>query len=320
MVDNHRHKGHTMSYYYKYQFVSPEHIYANVKEELKSYFDTGAVDDLMFPVWTNKCLRRLGRGSFTIEPVVLHMDNFECKLPPDFKWVREAWMVTSILPITHQVPGAYYRNVTTCLNTDYDHQEPGGICYNDCNPELVNLTYKTTTQKTDFPIQLNYLLTPGNIQCREKCDRSSPNLATSSPDTFDIHGNKFVTNFDQGLVYLTYYSEGLDDSGYSLIPDNYRIQEFIEAFIKQKVFEQLCNQITDETYNQIEAKLQRYTQAANEAYIIAETESKKQTVYEKRNAILREQHSLDNYITQMYGNPRRRGGFFRRGPSRYLNG
>ena len=30
-----------MSYYYKYDFVSPEPLYATVKEELKSYFDTG---------------------------------------------------------------------------------------------------------------------------------------------------------------------------------------------------------------------------------------------------------------------------------------
>ena len=28
-----------MSYYYKYNFISPEPIYATVKEELKSYFD-----------------------------------------------------------------------------------------------------------------------------------------------------------------------------------------------------------------------------------------------------------------------------------------
>ena len=55
-----------MSYYYKYSFISPEPLYATVKEELKSYFDTGAVDDLMFGTWTDKALRKLGKSSYSI--------------------------------------------------------------------------------------------------------------------------------------------------------------------------------------------------------------------------------------------------------------
>ena len=55
-----------MAYYYKYNFVSPEPIYSIVKEELKSYFDTGAVDDLMFPTYLDKCLQKMGRSSYVI--------------------------------------------------------------------------------------------------------------------------------------------------------------------------------------------------------------------------------------------------------------
>ena len=55
-----------MSYYYKYNFVSPEPVYATVKEELKSYFDTGAVDDLLFPTYLDKALKKLGRTTFVI--------------------------------------------------------------------------------------------------------------------------------------------------------------------------------------------------------------------------------------------------------------
>lgn len=47
-----------MSYYYKYTFTSPESIYSLVKEEFKSYFDTGAVDDLLFPTYLDKCLKK----------------------------------------------------------------------------------------------------------------------------------------------------------------------------------------------------------------------------------------------------------------------
>ena len=37
-----------MSNYYKYNFISPEGIFAIIKEEFKSYYDTAAIDDLMF--------------------------------------------------------------------------------------------------------------------------------------------------------------------------------------------------------------------------------------------------------------------------------
>ena len=55
-----------MSYYYKYNFVSPEPIFAEVKEELRSYFDTGMVDDILFPKYVEDCLKRLGRSSYKI--------------------------------------------------------------------------------------------------------------------------------------------------------------------------------------------------------------------------------------------------------------
>jgi hypothetical protein len=295
-----------MSYYYKYQFVSPDSLYAKIKEELKSYFDTGAIDDLLFPVWTNKCLQRLGNGSLKIEHVVLNMADFQCKLPPDFSKVREAWLTTSVVPVAHQIPGAYYREITTCLNPDY---VPDPNCFTNCNPELVNLTYKTTTQEAEFPLVLKHLLQPGNVNARLHCEANCPNLnvvnnALNQVDAFDIEGDKFRTNFREGIVYLMYYAEKTDEEGYQLIPDNYRIQEFIEAFIKQKIFEQLYNQVVDETFNQIERKYQVYKQMADEAYIIALTETKKETVYDKVKAAFRQQHSLDQFIVNMYGNPR----------------
>ena len=66
-----------MSYYYKYNFTSPEPIYSIVKEEFKSYFDTGAVDDLMFPTYLDKCLRKLGRTSYVIAQEILHIEDYE---------------------------------------------------------------------------------------------------------------------------------------------------------------------------------------------------------------------------------------------------
>ena len=78
-----------MSYYYKYTFTSPESIYSLVKEEFKSYFDTGAVDDLLFPTYLDKCLKKLGRSSYIISEDVIEIDNFQGRLPDNFYAVRE---------------------------------------------------------------------------------------------------------------------------------------------------------------------------------------------------------------------------------------
>jgi hypothetical protein len=74
--------------------------------------------------------------------------------------------------------------------------------------------------------------------------------------------------------------------GNQLIPDNFRIREYVEHFIKYKVFETLVNQINDETFNQLQQKLVYYKQLSDEAFIMADIELKKQTVWEKQRRIV----------------------------------
>ena len=97
-----------MAYYYKFNFVSPDPIYSTVKEELKSYFDTGAVDDLLFPTYLDKCLRKLGRATYVIAETALVVDNFEARLPDNFYAVREAWMCTVINGFPYQTANSFY--------------------------------------------------------------------------------------------------------------------------------------------------------------------------------------------------------------------
>lgn len=306
-----------MSYYYKYKFVSPDPLFARVKEEMKSYFDANAVDDLMFPVWTEKCLKKLGRSSWKISQALLFMDNFEAKLPPDFVDVRECWLTAQLLSPQFRKPGAYFTQITTTLNKPYDPCNPALNC-DPCNPDVLTVVTKTQTEVTQ-PIRLKYLLTPGNVTVRrDHCNTPHTGCLNSNAETFgltnkgltfDIRDGKLITNFRMGDVYLMYYSDQRDDSGQQLIPDNYRIQEFIEAFLKQKLFEQLYNQIVDETFNQIEKKYIFYKQLSDEAYILADIEVKKKTIYEKARQIRKDEHRLDPYAHAMYGDAWRwRGG------------
>ena len=92
-----------------------------------------------------------------------------------------------------------------------------------------------------------------------------------------------------------YYSDSQDCEGNQLIPDNFRVQEYIEAFLKYKVFETLTNQVNDETFNQLQQKLIYYEQKYNEAYIMVNIEVKKETIYKKQQTIKEQNRRFNRY-------------------------
>lgn len=295
-----------MSYYYKYSFVSPEPTYAIVKEELKSYFDSGAVDDLMFPIYTNKCLDKLGKGTYVIVPEMLHIEGYEARLPDNFHAVREAWLCTSVNGFPYRSANSFYSQAASTDTIQVSPVTVGGqACTNidcvtpgcdgaECMPELIQAVYKTNNEM-NISYTKKYLLKPGNISVRDHCALDCANFGSNAPDSFDIRDNKFVVNFSCGDVYLVFYATDYDKTGNQLIPNNYRIKEYLEHYLKYKVFETLSHQVTDETANQINQKMMYYKSLSDEAYILAETEIKKQTAYQKQNRIKQDLNRLNMY-------------------------
>ena len=318
-----------MSYYYKYKFVSPEPIYSTVKEELKSYFDTGAVDDLLFPTYLDKCLRKLGRTTLVISEEILEIQDFQCRLPDNFYAAREAWMCTEIPQYPHQSANSFYSQAATAttiqvspITTDCAIPSPccGNVgCDGSCMPEIIQTVYKTNNQFARA-YRDEYLLKPGNISAKSNCEVEYNNAwefytpppavheftpGSAGYDSFDIRDNKFVTNFRNGVVHLLFYATEYDNIGNQLIPDNFRVREYIELYIKWKVFETLSNQLTDETFQQIQQKMVYYKGLHDEALIMALIEIKKQTPWEKQRRIKNDlkrfgQYELPNR-TNRYG-------------------
>lgn len=304
-----------MSYYYKYTFVSPEPVFAVIQEELKSYFDTGAVDNLLFPTYTDKCLKKLGRSSYVIREEVIYLEDFETRLPDNFVAVREAWLCTSVNGFPYQTANSFYSQAASETSIQLNPVIIGGTpcgnvgcqdpqCDGNCMPELIQAVYKTNNEQA-ISYRKEYLLKPGNISVKKDCALDCANFGASSADSFDIRDNKFVTNFRNGSVYLIFYATEYDDGGNQMIPDNYRIKEYIEAFIKYKIFEILTNQTNDETFQQLQAKLAYYKQLSEEAFIMADIEIKKQTVYSKQRRIIQDLNRNNMYelpnVTNRYG-------------------
>jgi hypothetical protein len=301
-----------MSYYYKYNFTSPEIVYSTVKEELKSYFDTGAVDDLLFPTYLDKCLRKLGRATYVISEQLLQIEDFQARLPDNFFAVREAWLCTEIDGFPYKTANSFYSQASSETTIQVSPVISNQVSCNSncppdnctCMPELIQSVYKTNNE-VNLTYTKKYLLKPGNISVRADCTLDCANFGSSSADSFDIRDNKLVTNFRCGTVYLVFYATEYDNSGNQMIPDNYRIREYIEAFIKYKVFETLTNQTNDETFNQLQQKLAYYKQLSEEAFIMADIEIKKQDAYAKQRRIKNDLNRFNRFelpnVTYRYG-------------------
>src|SRR5690348_3742592 len=147
-----------MSYYYKYDFISPEGVFATVKEELKSYFDSGAVDDLMFNTYLNKCLEKLGKGTYYITEEILNIENYECRLPDNFYSLREAWLCTEVNGFPYQSANSFYSQAASQSTIQVTPVVSGGdACTNldncsdcgeaNCMPELIQAVYKTNNER-----------------------------------------------------------------------------------------------------------------------------------------------------------------------------
>lgn len=269
-----------MSLYHEQKFISPQSVYSEVKEELRSYFAAGVIDDVMFPKWTEHVLRRFRKSAFKIEEVVLHIHDYTAELPCDFHGVREAWMCTTIHSRPIDDPTFVYSQKDCRIDIPVlDKCDECFAANGTCSTDF--LVFSKTIGTHMYSYRRTFLLRPGNINAQRHCGDHCPNMNSNASDTFDIQGNKFITNFHEGKVHLVYYSESKDEDDNQLIPDSIRFEDYLKKYIIYMCFRQICNQVTDETYNQVEKKKENAKQEQIEAFIIAETDMKKQTPSEK---------------------------------------
>lgn len=282
-----------MSHYYRHKFISPVQIYAKVKEELKSYFDTGIVDDLLFPKYTEYCLKKLGRVTYKVAEIPLVIKNFQATLPEDFFAVRELW---GCLEVGQSIStaSAIYTQKTIRVTP---HQ---GSCeeFDECIDKNYTVTMKTTGEIL-LQYKLAALLRPGNHNALMNCSSDCANIFTQGLDTFDIRDNKILTSFSDGVLHLIYYKIELDEDEYQLIPDLVEFTDYLESYLKYKIFENIYNSTTDESFNQVERKYLMYKQEAAEKYISALTAFRRQSIYQVAEGIKKQNNRFSMYEKMM---------------------
>lgn len=276
-----------MNFYYKYDFVSPEPLYALIREELNSYFSSGAVDDTLFPLWTNKLLKKLTKGVLPIRNTFLEIRNKKAHLPEDFKHVREVWALEEYSK-SYSLPGATYAQITASRIDTPDYLcNPCSICD---NPQVVQAVYKITSQTVAQFVKTRQL-SPGKV-----IDVPDyPCFSSPSEHVFEVENREMHVSFETGKLYLMYYADAENEYGDSLIPDDVYIEEAIEYFIKFKLREMIHNQASDESFNQTRYNMEKAEQAYLEKKVIAETQMKKETKEQKKIATQRMKNRLNAY-------------------------
>lgn len=277
-----------MSYYYQYNFVSPEPLFARIQEELRSYFNTGVLDAVMFPLWVEDCIKQFRKTFLPIKHVLLQVVDGCAQLPEDFNAVREAWSCSILKGPTYQSGAAVYTpheyEVVTVTDAGLGGYGvmAGGTTYSYTNK---------VTRVSEFYFQRHSLLKAGKIPNTD-CPCT---FNASCEDYYDIEDGFLHTNVGDGWINLTYYSNGKGEDGQQLIPDDEYIQKYIRAYIRQELFRILFDIISDETFNQVHTKLQIAEQACNDAFIRAKIEARKPTLQHAIDKIRKSYHRHDKY-------------------------
>lgn len=278
---------------YNYEWISPEPIIAEIKEELRSYFETGAVDDGLFPSYIDHCLRKIGDTMLeTIEEIV-PLKNKSAILPPGIVRLNDVFFVGNPnAPV--KIPGGSTTYQTTIETVTIDNS-------NELNPENPNV-YKEVriiekeTNNLLYSFDSILRLRPSTIRAKNLCENDTFKMFYDIPYIYDVIGRILSCNFTEGSLLIRYKSYRKDDEGYPLVPDHVSMQDLLQYYLRYKLFEQLWNSVTDESYNQMQNKMQYYEQKYNEALIIARAEFMSQSfIQQKENTMLRRHRFRQNY-------------------------
>ena len=303
------------------KYISPVKLYARVREELKSFFYTGSVDDLLFGIWTADVLDIFENTYRPIQECVMDMHDYKCDLPCNFYSVREVWMVATFNKGPIISPFVFYYQTDCRINPapsdDCNSCTPGYQCIEPvqqpvnlpslCNvPQEYQCTHKVMTQLS-FNYRVTAMLKPGNFKTVERCESKSPNREATCIDTFDITGNHMRTSFRIGSIYMAYYTQREPDpeTGYYMIPDNDPFQKYLYYYLRYMVYQQMVDQSSGDQLQEVLAKMRMEEQKKDAHYIDARNYAMSDDIYGLEKRIVRSYNRHNRYLIP---GPATRGG------------
>ena len=229
-------------------YITSEPLIAEVKQELKTYFEAGAVSEVLIPSFIDQALRKLKVLALRPEEAVIRFENYKSEMPYDFYLLDYAIMYSSEV---------FWNNGVTSMQGSWYKEVQGDPCATNSNIQI----YETLSIPTPgFRISMKEpkwirVYADSTSLCTEDC----PNLKASSTDIIKINQHKKVSaSFQEGCVYVKYFSRPVDDYGIPMIPEVLEVEEYIKSYLKYKFFEQMWHSVMDESTKQVTEKLMYY--------------------------------------------------------------
>jgi hypothetical protein len=232
-------------------YINSETLIAEVKQELKTYFEAGAVSEVLIPTFIDQALRKLKVLVLKPEEAIVRFENFKSELPYDFSMLDYAVSYESDIyweTGAQTFSGYWYKGITGECS----------VC-DPCHPTVE--TYETiSVVSPGYRITLKHprwvrVYFDSTSLCTDNCE----NLKVASTDIIKVGNNKKLTaTFESGCIYVRYFSRPMDDNHIPMVPEILEVEEYVKAYLKYKFFEQMWHSVMDESTKQIESKLQYY--------------------------------------------------------------
>ncbi len=249
-------------------YIPAQELIREVKNELSTYFEKGALDNSYLYPTIRTCLSKMGLKILPVKKTFLKLDEGRVELPCDFYKVELAigcglCESTDVDYLNPQLREYYVSGVNVC-ETDCDY------CSDSCgNLFSIIQTYNTfsATYSNLFPLRI--------AGCNEYCSNDCLNHNQrywnhwEQANEITIRNGYIYANFKVGHIYLEYMTNLESDDGDLLIPDQQTIKDWIKHEMMFVCFRKLyLNQEGDfvQRLNWIQQQLAIYQTNAQSIY------------------------------------------------------
>lgn len=251
-------------------------IITDIKSDLKSYDESGLIDDVSLSLHLINELKGFGGNVMQTYPKIIEVINGQAQLPINFFALIKA---VKTEPIGYEpdndcdkgelINSHFYRvkKEASKIWNNYSNKFENGAEYKEVS-EKIYLYDKSLKSKFYYGNQQSLKLTRGFD--KSKLNLNCENIhIVQSPYEINIINNTLQTNFTKGFICIWY--QGLDvdeETGDIILPEdpNSNIYKYLQATGKAKVFELIWANDDDQN---VQNKLQFYKAEARENKTLA---------------------------------------------------
>lgn len=213
------------------KYIDNRIVFDDVKNKLPKFFDGNHpyIDESILVPRLKECLAKLRLNNHPEGKTIIEIKNSEGDLPEDFYQLCLAFACIA----EYAEPYSRYEE------TIQTQEESIVLCDSVCNPCVDKCgNYMIVQTFKRMPKQLvwnKFELVKATSETFPVCTNDCINTKSNNPYEIDIRNGKIHTNFETGLIHMSYIKK-LETVDSYLIPDNAKIIEWIKHELMLEVF------------------------------------------------------------------------------------